>query len=414
MPKILVCFLLLVLSVSCLAKAKEGERLPDARLVQDVPALVALLNSPDPLDRVQSLNALLDLRQKAVPAIPTIAALLGDQGGPVFDYMGSGGPTRVGERASFTLQFIGNPAIPALIAAMQHDSDEARVNASRALRALSGSNPKGLDLALWPIVLAALQSPNDVVSHNAASMLLDWHKRRALITGMLSSGLGEDIIISLPLPVESFLKAAKDKRAFVRRTILQFLPAIADGRGRDKIFEALKDPDASVRQTAVGLIAAGGDDWLYDPRSLEPLLLALRSDFAGGNYVSRAAYSLGRYKDPRATDALLFALKTDKDHRYNIVEGIRMLKDPKAVEPLMEILKTEDFPTGDLIATTLADLGDKRAIPVLADYFARRPGYVSGDAFEKLSGQNYRKYKAAQEAKSQVPQGEVKATLPTP
>ncbi len=406
MHKFFLFIVFLGYTLPCCAAPKDGDRLPEMSIRRDISALIALLSSPDALDRVQALNALGDLKGNAAPAIPAIAARLGDTGGPVFDYRGSRNPTRVGERASFTLRIIGVPAIPALIAALQIGSDEARVNASLALMALSplkiDEGVPGLKLELWPIILTALQDKNETVSHSAASILLDWHRRRASVLNSLRPPiLRRTMIVSLALPVEPFLKVSYDKRPFVRQTILEFLPAIADGRGRDRIFEALRDKDASVRQTAVRLIAELGGNWLHDPRALEPLLLALHSDFADGNYVSSAAYSLREYHDSRINDALLLVLKTNdgNNEQTSAIETLRYLKEMRAVEPLIAALEVQ--PPGylnDLRALTLAELGDKRAIPAIAKYMAGGfRGYEMFDAFEKLAGQSYQEYKAAHE-----------------
>lgn len=408
MRKFFLCLLLLASTASCFAKPKQGERLPDESIRRNVPALIALLDSPDALDRVQALNALGELKGNATPAISAIAARLGDRGGPVFDYMGSGNPTRVGERASYTMLSIGVPAIPALLDALQTGSEETRVNASLALRALSPLNidegVPGLKLEFWPIILAALQDKNETVSHSAASIMLDWHRRRSWVSNSLSPPiLRRTMIISLALPVEPFLKVSYDKRPFVRQTILQFLPALADGRGRDRIFEALGDKEVSVRREAAALIAELGGNWLYDPRALEPLLLALSSDFAEGNYVSNAAHSLREYDNPRVNDALLVVLKTNNGNNEQTatIESLSARKEMRAVEPLIAALQAH--PPGylnDLRALTLAELGDKRAIPAIAKYMASGfRSYQMFDAFEKLAGQSYPQYQAEHEQK---------------
>lgn len=170
--------------------------------------------------------------------------------------------------------------------------------------------------------------------------------------------------------------------------------------GRDRIFEALEDKDASVRQTAVGLIAGHRGNWLYDQRALEPLLLAAHSDYADRRYVSNAVKSLRRYKDPRVTEALLYILKTSVDSNDQVaaVEVLRARKELRAVEPLIEALKTQsENYVADSMFLTLAELGDKRALPVMAAYLTNKHNYQLCDAFEKIAGQSYQEYEATHE-----------------
>ncbi len=237
MHKFLFCLILSACALPCFAQTTRGQRLPETNIHQDVSSLITLLNSPDALDKVKALNALGRLKDKAVPAIPQLAALLGDTSDPVSNYIGSGMPTRVSERASDILRIIGAPALSALVSALQNGSEQARVNASRALVSLSQLNldqgMSGLDLDLWPVILNALQDKDEFISHNAASISLSWHQRRYLaLISLRPLAAEQTLIVSLALPVEPFLKVSYDKRPFVRQTILKFLPAIADGRPR--------------------------------------------------------------------------------------------------------------------------------------------------------------------------------------
>ena len=392
LPRLLLFLFACVLALRCEAYKKFGSYLPDAKIVHDVPALVALLRSPEPLDRVQALNALGDLGGVAVPVIPAIAALLSDTGGPVSDYQGSGIPTRVGERAAYVLRRIGRESIPALAEAVRSGPPVARLNAIAALDAWNQGINGFVEIKYWPVILDALQDKDTRVSAAAASIFEQWGHLGANLSNGIRGAQREVLRVNLILPIAPFLRVLKDKRPSVRKAILGFLPAIGDSTGREAIFRALHDPDAGVRETAIAIIASDGGTWLYDPRAVEPLFAALDPHFLYGSYVGQAVYALNRYDDPRINDVLLRLLNTRGE--YNtltpVMEILGERKERRAVPRLLTILRTTELvgAVGNTAAQALANIGDKSAIPALADYcLLRRPGVVGSAAFEKLSGE---------------------------
>ncbi|MEK7679021.1 MAG: HEAT repeat domain-containing protein, partial [Deltaproteobacteria bacterium] len=69
-----------------------------------------------------------------------------------------------------------------------------------------------------------------------------------------------------------------------------------------RLIEALKDPNADVRQNAAEALGE-----LKDPRAVLPLIEALKD--GNGGVRQSAAWALGKLKDPRAVLPLLEALK---------------------------------------------------------------------------------------------------------
>jgi HEAT repeat protein len=84
------------------------------------------------------------------------------------------------------------------------------------------------------------------------------------------------------------------------------------------------------------------------------------------NYLIReeAAEALGKSGDPRATDALLVALK---DQRLGTkgFEALGRLRDARAVEPLCDLLRRSSWFGPPEAVTALGNIGDRRAVEIL-------------------------------------------------
>lgn len=365
---------------------------PDAPDAKNVASLIAKLGSPDPLVRVRALQDLAEMREKANAAIPRIAALLSDEES-FFAHSAAPNPSSVGQVAAGALQNIGSSGIAALIAAVKNGSVVAKRNAIQQLAVWNISQKNPLDLALWPVFLGALQHPDDLVSFRGAEILLEWLRSRTTYESA-PDGFGMQAYVkAMPIPIEPFLKVLSDKRPFVRSTILEFIGGINDPKNREAIFAALDDPDEDVQETAIKLIAVDNADYLFHPRSLEPLLQAVRSDFAGGEYVYRAVYSLRKYRDPRVVDALIIVLETSEkpEEKFAAMEVLGQLKATKAVDALIKAMQVQ--PSGyvtDMAAVALGEVGDKRALPALAAYCATLKNPYSGApiALKKLKGED--------------------------
>ncbi len=104
---------------------------------------------------------------KAAIAIPALTERLADPSGWVRDSAGD------------ALAMIGEPALPALLAALADARDGVRVRAAAALRKitvhqLTGLRPETYPPAFWPVISAlftALNDPNRLVRHNAYEAL---------------------------------------------------------------------------------------------------------------------------------------------------------------------------------------------------------------------------------------------------
>jgi HEAT repeat protein len=96
-----------------------------------------------------------------------------------------------------------------------------------------------------------------------------------------------------------------------------------------------------------------------------------------------AAIKLGEYKQARAVEPLIDALKdADDGVRRAAAESLGKLGDARAVEPLINLLKNDNF-TSHSVALALGRIGDKRAIEPLLE--AIRRGKVEGGGIEALT-----------------------------
>ena len=97
-----------------------------------------------------------------------------------------------------------------------------------------------------------------------------------------------------------------------------------------------------------------------DSRAVGPLIQALKDK--DGVVRRRAAYALGKFGDPGAVAPMIQALN-DKDWvvRGNAADVLGGMGDPRAVEPLIQALSDEEAETVYNVALALGKLGDARA-----------------------------------------------------
>lgn len=128
-------------------------------------AAIQRLADPDEATRCAAALALGQMQ--AVSSIPALAEHLADPSGWVRDSAGD------------ALAMIGEPALPALTAALADARDGVRVRAAAALRKitthqLTGLRPEAYPPAFWPVISAlftALNDLNRLVRHNAYEAL---------------------------------------------------------------------------------------------------------------------------------------------------------------------------------------------------------------------------------------------------
>jgi len=134
----------------------------------------------------------------------------------------------------------------------------------------------------------------------------------------------------------------------------------ADPRIVGALSEAIKDPDAEVRQAALQAIAR-----LRDPATFNVLATALRDKEP--EVRQQAAHALGQLGDRRALEALAGAIDdTDAEVRQQAIFALGQLGDPSSGDLLLKALKDADEEVRQHAAFALGQLRDKRAVPSLA------------------------------------------------
>jgi HEAT repeat protein len=122
------------------------------------------------------------------------------------------------------------------------------------------------------------------------------------------------------------------------------------------LIEELHSPNKQMRLDAIHRLGKLGN------AAVEPLIAQLESE----DYEIRAsaAWTLGKIKDPRAIEPLIYALQHTSDPERATVQALGQMGAP-AVEPLMKIL---DHPDPEIRSRAIVALGltnDRRAVSPL-------------------------------------------------
>jgi HEAT repeat protein len=155
---------------------------------------------------------------------------------------------------------------------------------------------------------------------------------------------------------------------FIRFRALVLLTGFNDPRTPDAMAEAVNSPNDRLREVAYGYF-----EQHPDPRLIDKMLVAL--DKETGEFVRpalvRALAALG--KDPRVAEALIRDAGRGLDFfRSTVIEALGDYQIAAAVPKLLEVAKVEG-PLQDDAATALGKIGDKRALPVLAEMQQKAP-----------------------------------------
>lgn len=255
----------------------------------------------------------------------------------------------------------GPPATESLLALAQHGSNAVRREALFALGTMK-------DPRAAPLFLEALHDPNYRILAKAIEALEKSKDPRA---------------------VEPLIPILRDHRPGFRIAAAQALGAIGDGRAVEPLTITLKDSEGLVRMTAARALGE-----IKDPRAVEPLLGALKDRMS--DVREEAAKALVELPDPRAVKSLIAALgdqssdvqrqaieallrigapafdplltavqDPSEEVRRGAVQALGVFKDPRAVEPLIPALKDSSLKYG--AAYALGEIGDPRAAePLLA------------------------------------------------
>jgi len=205
-------------------------------------------------------------------------------------------------KAAEALSKIGNPAVPLLIATLQHPDDDVRWKAAIALGEIS--NPD----AIGPLI--ALFSDEDRFVRSRAAQAV--------------SMIGEPAVTPL-------IHTLKDEDPAMRRGAALALAKIKSVNTVEPLIRALADKEVMVRTEAAAALAAIGTP------ALHPLLGFLKS--AQGDIRIEVLTALGELKDEGAIEPLIQLLdNADEDERKAIADAIDAILIP-AVEPLVRRIR---------------------------------------------------------------------------
>lgn len=163
--------------------------------------------------------------------------------------------------------------------------------------------------------------------------------------------------------VPALLQAVGEhKDGFVRFRSLILLTGFNDPRAADQMLEALASPNDRLREAAYGYFE------LHPDRALIPRHLAAL-DKEIGEFVRpalvRALAAVG--DDPKVRDVLLVDVTRGVDFfRSTVIEALGDYKRAYALPKLMDIARL-DGPLQDDAALALGKIGDRQALPVLAE-----------------------------------------------
>jgi HEAT repeat protein len=122
----------------------------------------------------------------------------------------------------------------------------------------------------------------------------------------------------------------------------------------------LHDREMPVRCAAIAALGT-----FADPQAFEPLVACL----AAPRTLERrnAVQALVALRDPRRCDALLQALKTEKDStiRVDLIKAVSVFSKQEVLEELIERLGDQDSHVRAVAAIALGKLGQPQAIPSL-------------------------------------------------
>jgi len=171
------------------------------------------------------------LRADAACAAPALTQLMNDSSRP-----------EIAERAMVALSYLGDAAVPPLMADITNRAYYNRAAAARCLWS-SGIINRNYELTLVPVFIACLKDRDPEVARYAAFMLADLGHTR------------DDVM-------DALTDALSDPRANVRLAMISALGRFGhDGDARTAgLVEVAKDPDPEVRLAAVLALSKFGSD----------------------------------------------------------------------------------------------------------------------------------------------------------
>jgi len=211
-------------------------------------------------------------------------------------------------------------------------------------------------LILALMILMALTAP--AVSDEVDDLVLDLKYGQADVRAAAAISLGG---IGDPRAVDPLIVALEDEDELIRSLAAASLGEVGDPRAVGPLIAALKDDDAGVRAGAATALGEIGDVGAVDS-----LIVAVRDE--DWSVRLRSAEALGRLGDSRAVEPLAYLASKDEDARVceGAVKALGEIGRP-AVDALVDLLKLDDLEVRGMAASTLADIGDLRAVDPLIE-----------------------------------------------
>ncbi len=290
--------------------------------------------------------------------------------------------------AQLALVAIGEPAVPALLAALNSPDEHLRNRAAKTLTAIHDAR------AIEPIA-ALLNDPHRFVREGAAFDLARFQDARAVepLLALAQPGKRETRQECIN-PSCSKQKSIPDKDREIDSDAFDALGRSNDPRAIDFLLGQLQSDARNVRMAAMRALGHSSG-----PQAVEPLI-ALLGD-SDPYVVQAAADSLVEIHDPRAVQPLIELIQSGKDAHATAWEALVSFHDPReiplliasldrgtyrsggltkdlvafgpvAVPPLLAALKSPSDAVREGAAEALAGIEDARVAPPLLDALRRR------------------------------------------
>jgi HEAT repeat protein len=394
----------------------------DPRLVE--PLLAVMENGHDPHDRVHAAQNLARYNDPRL-VLPMIAAL-----GDPEEYVRGAAASSLGltkdpraiapliaaittlktERwlndnmnaAQLALVAIGEPAVPALLAALNSPDEHMRNRAAKTLTAIHDAR------AIEPIA-ALLNDPHRFVREGAAFDLARFQDARSVepLLALAQPGKREtrqecinpscskqksipdkdreidsDAFDALgrsndPRAIDFLLRQLQSDAPNVRLTAIRALGESSRTGAVESLISLLKDGNQDVVQAAAESLGKG-----HDPRAVQPLIDLIHS----GNDASAAAWqALVGFHDPREIPLLISSLDRGTYRSGGLTKDL-VAFGPVAVPPLLAALKSPSDAVRAGAAEALGGIDDARVGAPLLDALRRRDFPVTAGAHRFFMG----------------------------